>query len=157
MMSFYQKIFAIGVCKKKIFFLPPGKFFFYLVVFRFLEFDSKLHRISSTDFKFHRKICIRLEAITFWIFAKTLSTWSETAKLYNSRTDAYFSMKFDVAYYQILKNGILLNKKKISRGAKTNFFFANSDRKNFLVKAHHLGLISTSISFIRDPCSKAEI
>ena len=52
MMSTYEKLFAIGVCQKNLFFFAPlPKFILLLVVFHFLEFNSKLHQISSIDFK----------------------------------------------------------------------------------------------------------
>ena len=40
---------------------------------------------------------------------------------------------------------------------KMLIFFANSDRKIFLIETHHLSPISFSISFIWVPCSEAEI
>ena len=51
-------------------------------------------------------------------------------------------MKFDVDYDYISKNEILLNPKTISLGQKKTFF-ANSDRKIFFSKTHHLSPIST--------------
>jgi hypothetical protein len=65
---FVKKILRSEFAKKSFFLRPPRKFLFYLVVFRFSEFNSKLHRISSTDFNFHRKICIRSWVITFCIW-----------------------------------------------------------------------------------------
>ena len=97
-LSFDEKIFVIGVCEKKSFFKsPPLRFFWLLLVFRFLEFCHNLHRISSRDFKFHRKICIRSRVITFWIFVPFFGTSRKNSKRYNSWADAYFSMKFEIS------------------------------------------------------------
>ena len=82
--KFWKKIFYDRSLRKNFFFWPPGKFFLCLVIFHFLEFNSKLHRISSTDFKFHLKICIRSGVITFWTFARILTTCSKNSKRYNS-------------------------------------------------------------------------
>ena len=59
----------IEVCEKKIIFLlPPKLFLLASPVLRFLECYRDLHRISSTNFKFHQKICIRSGVMEFSIF-----------------------------------------------------------------------------------------
>jgi hypothetical protein len=74
---------------KKSYCYPKLIFYFFFSI-PFLEFDRNLHRISSTDFKFHLKICIRSGVITFWIIDRWLKNFSKNSKCYNSWTDAYF-------------------------------------------------------------------
>ena len=89
--KFWKKKFCDRSLRKNFFFFgAPGNFFLGLVIFHFLEFNSKLHRISSTDFKFHLKICIRSGVITFWMLAIIFAPYRKNSKRYNSWTDAYF-------------------------------------------------------------------
>ena len=88
----FIKTFLRPEFAKNIFFFlgAPLKFFLAFLVFHFLEFNRNLHRISSRDFKFHLKICIRSWVTTFWIFEKIFTTFCKNLKRYNSWTDAYF-------------------------------------------------------------------
>ena len=133
-----MKKFLRSEFAKKNFFLVIPKIFLFLVVLRFLEFPRNLHRISSTDLKFHLKICIHSKVITFWIFPKIFATFYKNAKCYNFWMDACFldeilnlSMKFDVDYDETLKNVILLKTKKILGVTKKNFFLKTLIAKIF--------------------------
>jgi hypothetical protein len=89
-----KKIFDRSLRKKLRFWnRHPLDFFLFLAVIYFWEFHRNLHRISSTDFKFHVKICIRSRAMTFWIFVPFFGTYFKNWQRYNFWTDAYFYMK----------------------------------------------------------------
>ena len=93
----WKKFHDRSLRKKKVFLTaPPLQFFLHLVVFCFLKFNQILHRNSSTDFKFHRKICFCSRVIKFWIFTRCRKNCNKNSKLYNSWTEAYFSMKFEI-------------------------------------------------------------
>ena len=85
--EYLWKTFCDRSLKKKTFFFlrfPPPQILFAFSSIAFLEFESKSHQISSIDFKFHLKICIRSGVITFWTFARILTTCSKNSKRYNS-------------------------------------------------------------------------
>jgi len=88
-----KKISNWSLQKTKGFFLrplPPRFLFCFSEVSSFLESDSKLHRISSTDFKSHLKIYNRWGVIIFWNFARSCQYFSKISKYYNSPTVVYF-------------------------------------------------------------------
>jgi hypothetical protein len=77
-------------------FAKTNSVFLHLVIFCFLRFNQNLYWNSSTDFKFYWKICFRSRVIKFWIFVTIFATSCKNSKLYNSWTEAYFSMKFEI-------------------------------------------------------------
>jgi hypothetical protein len=88
---FLRKKFFDRSLRKKFRFWKrrPLNFFLFLAIIYFLEFHRDLHRISSTDFKFHLKICIRSGVMTFWIFVPFFGTYFKNWKRYHSWTDPY--------------------------------------------------------------------
>ena len=99
-----KKLLRSGFVEKAFFFwLPDLTSPFVLSNISFFRIYYNLHRISSTDIKFHLKMCVHSGVTTFLIFPAMKKNFFQNWKRYNSWMNTHFQMKFEICRWNSMQ------------------------------------------------------